>query len=71
MLVHEAPGGPCRFFDLVAELLSVGTGFRLPTVPWSLLGASATPLAASPNTAAAAAAAAAPMVLTPRTARRR
>ncbi|XP_034239788.1 RNA binding protein fox-1 homolog 3-like isoform X31 [Thrips palmi] len=45
-------------------------GFRLPTVPWSLLGASATPLAASPNTAAAAAAAAAPMVLTPRTARR-
>ncbi|XP_034239765.1 RNA binding protein fox-1 homolog 3-like isoform X9 [Thrips palmi] len=51
-------------------MFSPTQGFRLPTVPWSLLGASATPLAASPNTAAAAAAAAAPMVLTPRTARR-
>ncbi|XP_052125128.1 RNA binding protein fox-1 homolog 1-like isoform X13 [Frankliniella occidentalis] len=51
-------------------MFSPTQGFRLPTVPWSLLGASATPLAASPSTAAAAAAAAAPMVLTPRTARR-
>lgn len=46
-------------------LLPCGSGYRLPAVPWSWLGGTGTPLT-TPSTSTAA-----PLVLTPRTARRR
>ena len=46
-------------------LLPCGSGYRLPAVPWSWLGGTGTPLTTSSTSAAA------PLVLTPRTARRR